>query len=194
MFSSFQSLSRVWLFATPGLQHARPPCPSQLPQPTQTHVHCIGDAIPPSHPLSSPLLPCTVNLLPPTASSVKRGYVLSRFSCIWLYATPWTVAHQASLSSGVLQARILDLVAWPPPGDLPDSGIEPTKSLISPASANRFLTTRASWEAPVKKSWFLSSLLKYFNVSVFYIYSSSSFVSLVIIWICGIFLCSFVFS
>ena len=37
-------------------QHARPPCPSQLPEFTQTHVHCVGDAIQPSHPLSSPSL------------------------------------------------------------------------------------------------------------------------------------------
>ena len=29
--SSVQSLSRVWLFATPGLQHARLPCPSPTP-------------------------------------------------------------------------------------------------------------------------------------------------------------------
>ena len=29
----------------------------QLPEPTQTHVHCIGDAIQPSHPLSSSSLP-----------------------------------------------------------------------------------------------------------------------------------------
>ena len=29
----------------------------QLPEPTQTHVHCIGDAIQPSHPLSSPSPP-----------------------------------------------------------------------------------------------------------------------------------------
>ena len=35
-------------------QHARPPCPSQLPEFTQTHVHQVGDAIQPSHPLSSP--------------------------------------------------------------------------------------------------------------------------------------------
>ena len=33
----------------------------QLPEPTQTHVHCIGDAIQPSHPLSSPSPP-TFNL------------------------------------------------------------------------------------------------------------------------------------
>ena len=39
-----------------GLQHARLPCPSPTPGPTQTHVHHVGDAIQPSHPLSSPPL------------------------------------------------------------------------------------------------------------------------------------------
>ena len=34
------------------LQHARPPCPSPSPG-VQTHVHRVGDAIQPSHPLSS---------------------------------------------------------------------------------------------------------------------------------------------
>ena len=33
------------------LQHARPPCPSPTPRVTQTHVHQVGDAIQPSHPL-----------------------------------------------------------------------------------------------------------------------------------------------
>ena len=35
-------------------QHTRPPCPSPSPGVTQTHVHRVGDAIQPSHPLSSP--------------------------------------------------------------------------------------------------------------------------------------------
>ena len=35
-------------------QHSRPPCPSATPEFTQTHVHWVGDAIQPSHPLSSP--------------------------------------------------------------------------------------------------------------------------------------------
>ena len=35
------------------LQHARPPCPFQLPEFTQTHVQWVSDAIQPSHPLSS---------------------------------------------------------------------------------------------------------------------------------------------
>ena len=38
-------------------QHARPPCPSPLPESTHTHVHWVGDAIQPCHPLSSPSLP-----------------------------------------------------------------------------------------------------------------------------------------
>ena len=33
----------------------------------------------------------------------------------------------------------------PPPGDLPDPGIEP-ESLTSPALAGGFFTTRATWE------------------------------------------------
>ena len=44
-----------------GLQQIRPPCPSSLPELAQTHVHWVGDAIQPSHPLSS-LSPPTFNL------------------------------------------------------------------------------------------------------------------------------------
>ena len=40
-----------------GLQHTRPPCPPPTTRFTQTHVHWVGDAIQPSHPLSSPSLP-----------------------------------------------------------------------------------------------------------------------------------------
>ena len=41
------------------LQHARSPCPipHQFPEFTQTYVHRVGDAIQPSHPLSSPSPP-----------------------------------------------------------------------------------------------------------------------------------------
>ena len=38
-------------------QHARPPCRSPTPGVPQTHVHRVGDAIQPSHPLSSPSPP-----------------------------------------------------------------------------------------------------------------------------------------
>ena len=40
-----------------GLQYARPPCSSPTPGVTQTHVQWVGDAIQPSHSLSSPSPP-----------------------------------------------------------------------------------------------------------------------------------------
>ena len=40
-----------------GLQHARLPCNHQLPELAQTHVHWVGDAIQPCHPLLSPSPP-----------------------------------------------------------------------------------------------------------------------------------------
>ena len=54
------------------------------------------------------------------------------FSHVRLFATSWNVAHQVPLH-GILQARILEWLPFPPPGDLPDPGIEPW----SPALAGR---------------------------------------------------------
>ena len=56
-FSSVQSLSRVQIFATPWIAAHQASFHHQLPEFTQTHVHRVGNAIQPSHPLSSPYLP-----------------------------------------------------------------------------------------------------------------------------------------
>ena len=56
-FGSVRSLIHVWLFATPwtaGLLSSRRPCPSPTPGVYSTHVHWVGDAIQPSHPLVIP--------------------------------------------------------------------------------------------------------------------------------------------
>ena len=47
------------------------------------------------------------------------------FICVQLLATPGIIVHQAPLSMGILQARILEWVAMPSPGDLPNPGIKP---------------------------------------------------------------------
>ena len=47
---------------------------------------------------------------------------------------------------GILQARILSVLPFPPPGDLPKPGIEPL-SLVSPALAGWSFITWATWEA-----------------------------------------------
>ena len=54
----------------------------------------------------------------------------------------WTVARQAPLSMGSFRQEYWSALPCPPPGDLPDLGIEPI-SLASPAFADRFFTHRA---------------------------------------------------
>ena len=56
IFSSVQSVLSNSLQLR-GLQHTRPPCPSQLLEFTQTHVHWVSDTIQPPYPLSSPSPP-----------------------------------------------------------------------------------------------------------------------------------------
>ena len=67
-------------------------------------------------------------------------------SCVRLFVTAWTVARQAPLSTGFSRQEYWRGLPCPPPGDLPDSGIEPT-SLACLASAGGFFTTGATWEA-----------------------------------------------
>ena len=52
----FSSIAQLCLFMTPWTA-AHQASVHQLPEPTQTHVHWVGDAIQPSHPLSSPSPP-----------------------------------------------------------------------------------------------------------------------------------------
>ena len=68
--------------------------------------------------------------------------VLSRFSCVRLCDSV-NSSPQGSLVYGILQAIILEWVAMPPPGNLPDPGVEPV-SLKSPALGSRFFTTNSS--------------------------------------------------
>ena len=55
---------------------------------------------------------------------------ISSLSCVWLFATPWTVARQAPLSTGILQARILGWVAMPSSRGLPNPGIKPRQPAL----------------------------------------------------------------
>ena len=51
--------------------------------------------------------------------------VLSHFSYVQLFVTPWTVANQAPLSMGFPRQEYWSGLQCPPPGDLPHLGIEP---------------------------------------------------------------------
>ena len=72
--------------------------------------------------------------------------MLSHVSRVRLFATLWTVAHQAPLTMGFSRQEYG--VGCPPPGDLPDPGTKPA-SLMTPALTGRFFTTSATWEAQI---------------------------------------------
>ena len=105
--SSVQLLSCPTLFdpmnhSTPGL-----PVHHQLPEFTQTHVHRVGDAIQPSHPLLSP------SLLPPIPPSIRVFSNESTLPMRW--PKYWTFSFSISPSNehpGLISFRMdwLDLL------------------------------------------------------------------------------------
>ena len=52
-------------------------------------------------------------------------YLIHSLSHVQLFATPWTVAHQAPPSMGFSRQEYWSGFPLPSPGDLPNSGIEP---------------------------------------------------------------------
>ena len=80
-------------------------------------------------------------------NSLRCLCMLSDFSRVQLFATPWTLAHQGPLSMGFSRQEHWNGLPFPSLGDLPDPGIKP-RSLMSPGLADGFFTTSATWEAP----------------------------------------------
>ena len=52
-------------------------------------------------------------------------FVVHKVVSFWLFVTPWTVGHQAPLSLGFSRQEYWSGLPCMPPGDLPDSWIEP---------------------------------------------------------------------
>ena len=71
--------------------------------------------------------------------------MLSCFSYVQLFVTLWTVACQAPLPMGFSRQEYWGGLPCPPPGDIPDPGIEPTSSAL----AGVLFTTSATWEAQI---------------------------------------------
>ena len=72
--------------------------------------------------------------------------LLSHFSRVRLFATLWTVALHVLLSLGFFRQEHWSGLPCPPPGDLPNPGIEPASHYV-PCIAGGFFTTSATWEA-----------------------------------------------
>ena len=63
-------------------------------------------------------------LLPP-GNPLKSYSSVQSLSRVQLFATPWTIAYQASPSMGFSGQENWSGLPFPSPGDLPDPGIEP---------------------------------------------------------------------
>ena len=75
-------------------------------------------------------------------------------SCVWLFVTPWTVAHQAPPSMGFPRQEYWNGLPFPSPGDLPDPGIEPrsqTLKAVSCIASRFFVQERGNYKSQVKK-------------------------------------------
>ena len=83
---------------------------------------------------------------------LKDKCVLSH---VQLFVTPWTVAYQAPLSMEFSRQEYWNRLPFPPPGNLPDPGIDP----VSPVLAGGFFTGKNS--LPGKPCAILSKLVVY---------------------------------
>ena len=86
---------------------------------------------------------------------VTWRFLISQWKCwslsrVRLFATPWTVAHQALLSMGLSRQEYWSGLPFPSPGELPDPGIKPvspelhTDSLPSEPSGKPFIISKSS--------------------------------------------------
>ena len=72
--------------------------------------------------------------------------MLNHFSRVWPFVTRWSLPG-SSVHQKFSRQEYWSGLPRPPPGALPDPGIEPT-SLMFPALAGRFFTASTAWEAP----------------------------------------------
>ena len=85
------------------------PVHHQLPESAQTHVHCIGDAIQPSHPLYHPLL-LLPSIFPSIRDFSKESVLRIRWPKYWSFSFNITPSNE---HPGLISFRIdwFDLLA-----------------------------------------------------------------------------------
>ena len=92
---------------------------------------------------------CLLDSTPIFLSSEQPGKPWKSLSCVQLFVTPWTVAHQASLYMGFPRQEYWSGLPVPSPGELPNQGIEPRSPALQDHSSNQM-------------SYFVSSVLGFF--------------------------------
>ena len=96
---------------------------------------------------------------PRDVTLASKVCVLSYFSCVWFFVTPWTLVRQALFMGFSRQEYWSGLLSLSL-GDLPNRGTEPMCLNVS-ALAGRFFTTSATWD-----SHFREKLRKHSNFNI----------------------------
>ena len=84
---------------------------------------------------------------------LKANIVVQSLSFAWLLVTPWAVAHLVPLATGFPRQECWSGLPFPSPGDLPDTGVEPTTSAL----AGEFFTSEPPGKPKSKYMWVLIS-------------------------------------
>ena len=155
------SLNHVWFFLTPwtvdwlaplSMEFSRQEYWSKLPFPSPGDLPYPG--IKPRSPaLQGNSLPTVVlkksghlhdwnRTIPMKLGTVS--WVLSNFTRFQLFAHPWTIVCPISLSVGFSRQEYWNCLPCPPPGDLPNPGIQ-SATLTSPVLAGQYFTTSTNF-------------------------------------------------
>ena len=78
-----------------------------------------------------------------------RAQLLSH---VQFFATPWTAAHQAPLSMGFFQARIMEWISISTSGDLPNQG-SPVSPVLQAGSLPTELLGRLCYTGSIVHTW-----------------------------------------
>ena len=81
----------------------------------------------------------------------------SCFSRVWLFATQWTVACQASLSMGFSRQGYWSRLPFPSPGDLPKPGIQPESLTLQADSLSSEPWGNTTYKIDIYLHWLLIS-------------------------------------
>ena len=84
-----------------------------------------------------------------TLGKLMCMYMLSSFSCVWLFGTLWTIACQPPLPMGFSRIEYWSGLPCPSPRDLPGPRIEPA-SPLAPALQAASVVTLSHWGSPSK--------------------------------------------
>ena len=78
--------------------------------------------------------------------------VMKSLSHVQLFAIPWTVVYQASLSMGFSRQEYWSGLPFPSPGDLPDPGIEPGSPALQADAEGNLVTIKEPLPVPLPPS------------------------------------------